>query len=237
MRLELVLLAALSLGSLPGLALAQVYPAAVMPDSLQDPEMKALRRAMIAGDDLGKLSLRRLADAGDGLAAFKFADRLAQDGGKWSDIAHYYAIALYTGRDFVTLRLVSLIKAHDGDIANLSSLRRKSLEDALLAAAARDNRDAALALSDLYLDGAAFGEKPDRAARLLTPYAQAGDGAAALKIALIAIGSDPAAPKDGETARAMLTLALTGDDLAAASMAKNLLPLLPAVPEPEGATP
>lgn len=213
---------------------AQVYPTV---GSLQDPEMKALRRAMIAGEDLGKLSLRRLADAGDGLAAFRFADRLAQDGGTWSDIAHYYAIALYTGRDFVAPRLVSLIKAHDSDIAALSGLRRKSLEDALLVAAARDNRDAALALSEMYLDGAAFGVNEDKAARLLTPYATAGDGAAALKIALIAIGSDPAKPNDPEAARAMLTLAVSGNDLAAASMAKNLLPLLPAEPEPEGATP
>ena len=237
MRLEVILAAALTLTGPSGMAVAQVYPAAFEPGSLADPEIKALRKAMIAGNDLSKASLRRIADAGDGLAAFKFADRLERDGGKWSDIAHYYAIAVYTGRDFVTRRLVTLVKTHDSDIAGLSTLRRKSLEDALLAASARGNRDAALALSDLYSEGTAFGAKPDKAARLLSPFAKEGDGAVALKLALLAIGSDPANPVDANTARTMLNLALTSDDLAASSMATNLLPLLPAETDPEGATP
>jgi hypothetical protein len=237
MRPDLILAAALTLALAPGLVLAQVYPAPVVPGSLADPEIKALRKAMFAGTNLSQTSLRRIADAGDGLAAFRFADQLEESGGKWSDVAHYYAIAVYTGRDFVTRRLVALVKAHEGDIAGLSSGRRKSLEDALLVAAKRGNTLSALALSDLYAAGTAFGEKPDAAVRLLKPYAEAGDGAAALKIAMLAIGTDPAAPNDAETARAMLTLALNGEDLAAASMAKNLLPLLPAKAESEGATP
>jgi hypothetical protein len=115
-------------------------------------------------------------------------------------------------------------------VAAFGTLRRKSIEDALLIATRRGNRDATVALADMYLAGLPFGEKADRAQALLKPLAKDGDGAAALQVALIAIGDDPARPGDGAVAREMLLLAAASPDLVAQSTAKNLLLLLPAEP-------
>jgi len=222
-----------------GLAAAPLWAQSPnVPDAIQlDPELKALRHSMIDGVPLAPTSLRRLADAGDGLAAFKFARLLETGDGAWGDILHYDAIALYTGREFATARLVRGVKKNSDAVAAFGTLRRKSIEDALLIATRRGNRDATVALADMYATGVPFGEKPERARALLKPLAAEGDGAAALQVALMAIGKDPARPIDETVAREMLLVAAESPDLVTQSTAKNLLILLPAeIAASEGVT-
>ena len=191
------------------------------------PALKALRRSMLDGNDIGMTNLRRLADAGDGLAAFNFAKALEENGGKWQDLIHYYSLALYQGRDFVARRVINQVKLHGTEMDTLGDRRRQSVEDALLAASRRGNRDAALALSDFYAGGVPFGLEEVKAAKLLEPYAREGDGKAALKIALLWIGSDPTKPNDLAAAREMLELAAASGDIGTRSTAENLLATLP----------
>lgn len=200
-----------------------------------DPRLKALRRQMTSGAQLATADLRDLANSGDGLAAFRYAQRLdATPTADGEDMLrarlHYYALSTYAGRDFAAARLIALVDEATARGMALKPAQLRSAEDALLAAAARGSSVAALGLSRLYLAGAPFGPKPDAARGLVQAASRAEGpeaGRAALTMALAAIGGDPAHPADSDTARQMLQLAAESRDLAARAMALNLLPLLP----------
>lgn len=201
---------------------------------LADPMLRALRKRMVAGGMLGAADLRALADAGDGLAAFKFAKLLDESATTpektLSSRIHYYSIAAYTGRDFAVAPLLRLMNATPDPEGVLGKVRLRGVEDALLSSARRGNGDAALALALAYAEGAPFGPNPEEAQRLILTLADAGTSGAAraaLKLALLAVGPDPAQPVDAAAARAMLRIAATGPDLGARAMAENLERLLP----------
>lgn len=201
---------------------------------LGSPALRSLRKRMVAGGVLGAADLRALADAGDGLAAFKFG-KLLDETAKTPDAdlssrIHYYSIAAYTGRGFAVPPLLRLLKITPDPEAVLGKVRLQGVEDALLSAARRGNTDAALAMALYYADGAPFGPNPDEAQKLLHSLAEAGTeeaARAAVKLALLAIGPDPAHPIDVVAARQMLRIAATGPDLGARAMAENLERLLP----------
>jgi hypothetical protein len=201
---------------------------------LADPVLRALRKRMVAGGSLGTADLRALADAGDGLAAFKFAKFLDESATSpdeaLSSRIHYYSIAAYTGRDFAVAPLLRLMTATPDPEVALGKTRLRGVEDALLASAGRGNGDAALALALAYAEGAPFGLDPEAAQKLLLRLADAGtaeSSRAAMKLALLAIGPDPAQPVDPVAARAMLQIAANGPDLGARAMAENLERMLP----------
>lgn len=231
-------------GLVIGLALALPVPSAALAEDarlpgvqstaeLADPALRSLRKRMVAGGTLGAADLRALADAGDGLAAFKFGKFLDEsattaDEGLSARI-HYYSIAAYTGRDFAVPPLLRLVTGKADLEGVLGKARLRGVEDALLAAARRGNADAALALSLAYAEGTPFGPKPEEAERLLLSLTDAGTAEAAraaVKLALLAIGPDPAQPLDAVAARQLLQIAAKGPDLGARAMAENLERLL-----------
>jgi hypothetical protein len=236
----LALTFALAILPVPGVLRAEDarLPGVQSTAELADPSMKALRKRMVSGKTLRTADLRALADAGDGLAAFKFAkyldDRAAEDpGASLSAPIHYYSIAAYTGRDFAVPPLLRLLRSVEDPDEVLGKKRLKGAEDALLATSLRGNAEATLALVVFYSDGIPFGSSPDKARELLLSLSDDGtaDAAkAALKLALQAVGPDPARPVDAEAALRLLQIAAAGPDIGTRAMAENLIRLLPPVP-------
>ncbi len=194
--------------------------------------LRATRRQMLGGEDVGINGLRALADAGDGLAAFRFAKKLEE-----IDIpdptgatAHYYAIAAYTGRDFAVRPLARLLR--DEGAAYSASRLTNSL-NAMTAQALSGNPVAATLLGQMYADGMPFGRDPEKARIYLGMAADAGNPEAVLQLG-IALMSDPAdAATDHQGARSALTQAATADDLSVRVTAENLLRLIDKMPTPQ----
>lgn len=195
---------------------------------LPTPALQAARKRMNGGGAISTAELRALADNGDGLAAFRFA-RLLQattPPPKLGVVAHYYAIAAYTGRSFAVPDLARLMVTEGAEYGD--NLLRQCL-NALTIQAISGNAKAALALSQMYSDGLPFGRDP-AAARHFLGMAGKNDPAAALKLGL-ALLADPAdAALDHVGARAALGLAASGSDLAVRVTAENLLILLNQLP-------
>lgn len=202
---------------------------------LGDPYLQSLRKRMVDGGALRAADLRALADAGDGLAAFKFGklldDAAAQDPVyQASSRVHYFSIAVYTGREFAVPPLLRVLRGIEDPTEVLGPVRLRGAEDALLVAARRGSDEAALALVEFYSEGAPFGEKPEEARAMLLSLTDNGTpkGAeAALKLALQAVGPDPKNPVDVDLAREMLLIAAAGPDLGVRATAENLEKLLP----------
>ena len=200
-------------------------------DQLPTEHLRNLRKKMNAGRTLGTRDLRALADAADGLAAFKYGKWLEEQGKPQllPDAAHYYAIASYTDRDFAVRRLVALL-ALPG--LELTGPRTSEALDAMTHQAQTGNADAAMALSQMYASGKPFGKDADAVRKWLEVAANAGRGDAAVKLALAyMVPTDGAAP-DHAKAREALALAATQPDPGTKAMAQTLLARLGTMPAP-----
>lgn len=200
-------------------------------DQLPTEHLRNLRRKMNAGRTLATRDLRALADAADGLAAFKYGKWLEEQGKPQllPDATHYYAIASYTDRDFAVRRLVALLTLPN---LELSGPRISEALDALTHQAQTGNTDAAMALSQMYVTGKPFGKDPDATRHWLAVAASAGRGDAAVKLALAyMLPTDGAAP-DHTKARDALALAATQPDPGTKAMAQTLLARLGTMPAP-----
>ena len=187
--------------------------------------LRALRRAMLAGEVMGMKDLRSLADAGDGLAAFRLAKMLEAEGkpDPTGIAAHYYAIAAYTGRVFAVPPLARLLK-NDG--AEYSPSRLTNALNAMTVQALSGNPEAATLLGQMYAAGIPFGRDPTQAQAYLAMASGEGSMAALLQLG-VALMSDPTDTASGNPgARAALRLAAAGDDLAVRVTAENLLRLM-----------
>ncbi|WP_309667316.1 hypothetical protein [Tabrizicola sp.] len=191
-----------------------------------DPAMKDMRRRMLAGKDLSDADLRWLADAGEGLAAARFAERLEGRGdvAVLDDAAHYYSIAVYVDRDFALPRLISVLGRSGIEIA---PKRLKSILQVLEGQAQQGSPVAAAGLAGFYLRGQPFGTDVPRARDLLLVAAEAGDTQAAIRLALSHIQGAPGLPPDPVAARPALALALASPDPGVQAMANTLLLRLP----------
>lgn len=197
-------------------------------NDLPTARLRALRRQMLDGRSLRFVDLRALADAGDGLAAFRLA-RVMEDstvpdttGAK----AHYYAIAAYTGREFAVPSLARLLVA-EGE--TYSAARLRHCLNAMTVQALSGNGTAAILLGQMYAAGVPFGRDLEQAQY----FVAMADGGVNPKVALqlgMALMSDPV---DHVAARAALTLAASGPDLSVRVTAENLLRLMPTRPDPE----
>lgn len=188
-------------------------------------QLRATRRQMISGGYVRFAELRALADAGDGLAAFRFARLLEEretpdpTGSK----AHYYAIAAYTGRDFAVGPLARLLK-DEGETYSASRLNHTL--NAMTVQALSGNPVAATLLGEMYLEGVPFGRDLAQAQAYLQLAADGGDPSAILQLG-VALMSDPADAAAGHAgARSALTKAAAGDDLSVRVTSENLLRLL-----------
>jgi TPR repeat protein len=158
-------------------------------NSLPSEYLRRVRRAMIAGRALRNDDLRALADAGDGLAAFRYA-RAFEASGKpdpTGAAAHYYAISAYTGRDFAVTPLVRLLVAHGKDY---SASRLRNGLNALTIQALSGNGTAAAALGKMYTDGVPFGRDLAEAQKFLAMSAAGADPKGALGLGIMLL-SDP----------------------------------------------
>ena len=212
-----------------GLVLALILPPAaaqadvVLPPAIAgNPRLKDLRRAMLAGTELSDLQLQSLADAGDGLAAARYAKRLEErkDPAFLGDAAHYYSIAVYMDRDFALPRLIALLGRPD---VAFGPARLQNLRDVLDRAARRGDPVAAAGLGDLLLREAPFPQDIPRAHALLLQAAEVGDAQAAIRLAMNQIKGMPGLPPDPASARRALELALDSPDPGVQSMARTLL--------------
>jgi TPR repeat protein len=200
-------------------------------NQLPTEHLRNLRRKMNAQGTLGTRDLRTLADAGDGLAAFKYGRWLEEQGKPQllPDATHYYAIASYTDRDFAVRRLVALLNLPD---LELSASRQKEAQDAMLLQASTGNADAAYALSNMYSSGHPFGKDADAALKWLEVAAKAGRGDAAIKLALAYMMPADGTPPDNESAIAALQIALEQPEPGTKAMAQTLLAKLGVKPPP-----
>lgn len=208
------------------LALVTAAPAladVVLPPAIAgSPRLKDLRRSMLKGNELSDRELRTLADAGEGLAAARYAKRLeARDDPEFlDDAAHYYSIAVYMGRDFALPRLLALLDASEADF---SPARLRNLRSVLDREARQGNLAAAAGLADLLLKGAPFDADIPRARELLLMGAQAGNSEAAVELALSQIRGAPGVPPDPEAARQALEIAADSPDPGVKAMALTML--------------
>ena len=196
---------------------------------ITDPGLRALRMKMVAGTPLTYTEMRALADAGDGLAAFKTAQSLEaeEDPALVDDAIHYYALAARTGRDFAVRRLVSLLLTY---APALQPALQRNAEDALRTQAQNGNVIAAQALSDMYLQGKPFGKNTERGLAYLEMSAGQGDGKAAVRLAMMYLKGTADVPADRDLARATLKIAAQSTDLGSRTMAENLLRTMPEPP-------
>ena len=216
---------ALALGLALGLVSQSVYAengTAAKKTVLPTEHLRSLHKQMTAGRTLATRDLRALADASDGLAAFKYGKWLEEQGqpGLMPDATHYYAIASYTDRDFAVRRLVALL---NDPTLKLSTARKNEALDAMVRQAKTGNADAALALSNMYAAGIPFGKDPKAVRNWLEVAAKSGRGDAAVKLALVYLMPTDGTAPDEEGARRALDIALKQPDPGTKSMAQTLL--------------
>lgn len=194
--------------------------------------LQAARRKMISGAVMGPKSLRALADAGDGLAAFRYAKLLQADDAPdpTGAAAHYYAIAAYTGRAFAVPPLAKLLKDEG---AGYSASRLTHALNAMTVQALSGNAVAATLLGEMFADGVPFGRDVAQAQTYLGMTTGGGSPRVALQLG-VALMSDPADQAAGHPgAQSALILAASGDDLSVRVTAENLLRQLPQTPIPQ----
>ncbi len=213
---------ALALGIAAPVAADVVLP----PGIAASPALKSLRKSMLAGTELSDVQLQRLADAGEGLAAARYAKRLEErrDPAFIDDAAHYYSIAVYQGRDFALPRLLATLT---DKTAEFGPGRLRNIRGVLERAARRGDAKAAAGLAEILLAGAPFDPDIPRARELLLVAAQGGDTKAAMKLALSHIQGEPGLPPDPEAARPALEYALASPDPGVRAMALALAKQIP----------
>jgi TPR repeat protein len=210
-----------------GLVLALVAASPVVADVVLPPAiaaspwLKDLRKSMLRGRDLSDSQLQTLADAGEGLAAARYAKRLEarSDPAFLDDAAHYYSIAVYMGRDFAVPRLVAILGMPE---AEFSPARLRNLRAVLDRAARRGDPIAAAGLAKLLIAGAPFGPDIHRARELMLAAAEAGDTKAALRLALDLIQGADGLPPDPGAAERALELAAANPDPGVQAMVLTL---------------
>lgn len=190
------------------------------------PGLKDMRRSMMAGEKMSDNELRTLADAGEGLAAARFARRLEDRGetALMDDAAHYYSIAVYVNRDFALPRLIGILRRPE---VEFGPSRLRNIREVLEREARQGSAVAAAGLADLLMRGKTFEQDVPRAREFLLTAAEAGDSKAAIRLALSHFQGAPGFPADPASARRALELALSSPDPGVQSMAMTLSRDLP----------
>lgn len=191
------------------------------------PYLEQLHKRMVAGEDLTTTELRDLADSGDSLAAIKFAERLeAMDNpAVLPDAVHYYAMAVWLGRDYGRSRLVALMSSRE---VVLSPARQETAKQALARLSQQGDGDAALALAQMYQQGWPFAADPAEAQHWLSVAADNGSSEAVEKMAMAALLPQAGDVADPEAMRAALDLLAASGDPGKIAIAQNLLAQLEA---------
>lgn len=143
--------------------------------------LQQARRRMLAGQSISFEDMRALADHGDGLAAFRYANRLMEleRPDLLSAAALYYAAAALTNRDYAVEPLIRLLRRED---VAFSEARLRHLENVLRTLADSGNEPATTALMSFYNSGHPFGPRRADAAVMQSNRATSGDAEAALDL-------------------------------------------------------
>ncbi|MZR14507.1 hypothetical protein GQE99_15920 [Maritimibacter sp. DP07] len=183
-------------------------------------ELRDIRRRMLAEQYVSFEEMRRLADAGDGNAAFQYGERLLElgDPDVRSAAALYFASSALTGREYAVYELVKLLR--DPDVP-FSEGRLDHLENAMRNLALQGSERAVDALADFYASGEPFGRKPQEVRRILMERAGSGDPEAAMNLVEAMMSGE--AERDPETLRALLKTARDEGDLGTSAAARTLL--------------
>jgi hypothetical protein len=193
---------------------------------LPSEELIAARRSLAKGGKVSTSKLRALADLGDGFAALKFAQWLAErtPQSPAADIAHYYGIAAATGRGG---GIQGLIRTLDRvDPAELSAGRTKTLRSIVITYAQAGNSAAIDALLRYHLSKRPFGSLQDEIDIALAHAQGEGARSMALRLATGILYDGQHTTADLEKARDYLNLALKSERVETLILAQNLLPLV-----------
>lgn len=231
-------LAALLLGSgaapaasvAPLALLAADGPAALVPvfdervtrtQDLPTLELQQARRRMLAGEQISWDTMRDLADNGDGLAAFRFAQRIEarNDPSLLGDAAFYYATAAYTNRDYAVGPLVRILDRTD---VEFSPRRLEHIENALRAMAVAGDAKAKEALTRFYQTGHPFGRQPERALEFRLDLAEAGDADAAMALVLETMSGSAPVAMDRDQIDRLLDIVAEAEDFGLRTTGANL---------------
>lgn len=197
-------------------------------------ELQQARRRMLADEPVAWNEMRALADNGDGLAAFRFAQRIeAEDKpALLPDAAFYYATAAYTNRSYAVGPLVRILGQRD---LEFSPRRLEHMENALRAMAVAGDAKAKEALTRFYATGHPFGRQPERALEFRLDLAEAGDAEAAMALVLdVLSGNSPVLLEEEQVGR-LLDVVVASDDLGLRTTGENLRRMIetkaaPAIP-------
>ncbi len=188
------------------------------------PRLKDIRARIVADEPVTITELQILADVGDGLAAYRLAQRLLAMNrpdlnGK---AAQYLAIAVEDGRTYAVPPLFDILSDRTSDI---SPVRLAHIENALARQAAAGDPASVIALSRLYMQGHPFGLRPDKAKALLRGAVdqQFVDEALALQMAMLIASGGSLTTEDTAAVRAYLKVAQESPDIGTRTAAENLL--------------
>ncbi|WP_102109633.1 hypothetical protein [Oceaniglobus roseus] len=188
--------------------------------------LRGARQRMNAGERLSDEDLRALAERWDGMAAKRYADRLAKQGRAKhaSDLAYFYGIAAATGRAYA---LPDMIEAMGHlDAATEPAARMKHLISVLYPYAWAGNSAALDAVVEFNGEGKLFGALSEATRQRILDQAKSGNGRIELRLALDILSDDAAAPTDLARAREYLERAQGSKLLAVKTTAQNLLAYL-----------
>ncbi len=186
------------------------------------------RRALAAGNDISVSNIRQLADLGDGFAALRFAQALAQSDNPSlrADTAHYYGIAAATGRGGAITGLIRTLDNIDAD--TLSDGRRETLKDILIAYALAGNSHALDAVMRYQLAEEPLGQLNDEMIALMEGASGEGAAKLGLQLALTIMRNPTSTTAELLHAQRYLAVANTANSLETKVVAQNLISLLEA---------
>jgi hypothetical protein len=192
-------------------------PASHLPLALQ-----ATRKNLLAGKRVTYRQLQALADAGDGIGAFKLAERIqSQDDPKLATHAlHYYSLAAFAGRGYAVRHMLNILA---DDQLQLSPSHLASAEAALRNQAKKGNEIAVDGLIKLYSQGRPFGEKRGELEALLASGAGKKNGDTAFRMAVMLLSQPSRTPEQTEQAARYLGIARDKGSVGMKAAASNLL--------------
>ena len=201
----------------PGLARTRDLPGQTLRDA---------RKAMIAKEPVSEEDLRKLAEYRDGLAAARYADLLVQRDsvGLASDIAHFYGVAVGTGRAYALPGMIAAMRHLDSTTE--PAARMNHLISVLYPYAWAGNSLALDAVIEFNGEGRLFGKLSETTRLRILEQAKGGNGRVELRMALDILARDTKIAKELDRARGYLERAVQSPLLAVQTTARNLLTLV-----------
>ncbi len=192
-------------------------PASHLPIALQ-----TARKRLLAGKRVSYAELQALADARDGVGAFKLAERIQKQGDPKlaTDALHYFAIAAYQDRGYAVRHMLDIL---GNDSLQLSPSHLESAEAALRLQARKGNEQAVEGLIRLYSEGRLFGDKRGELEALLASGTGKKNGDTAFKLAILLLSDRDRTPEQTEQATRFLAIAEENGSIGMKAAASNLL--------------